>query len=346
MAFPYPTITLEEHFLSRAVQDFYAAHGHPEFYQESVLLRRCREELVEIGDVRVRSMKQNQISLQIVSHAPNSIAIDVETCIKANDELARAVGDRPETFAGFAILPMIDPVAASRELRRCIQDLKFVGALIDNTCNGRFYDSPFFWPVFETAQELDVPIYVHPSPNEVTRSFYDGNYPDAIAESLSMYTWGWHSENALHILRLFAAGLFDKLPRLKIIIGHMGEMLPFQLSRIIRITSHQWPLVGVNPERQFRQVWDENIWITTSGMFAVEPMATIVRQCKPDHILYSVDYPFTRNEWGLQFLKDLRDDDLVTDEVLAGIAYRNAEKLLRVKAAPLSQSLNSSTPSL
>lgn len=332
MAFPYPTITIEEHWLSGAVVDYYAAQSRQDPYQETVLLRRCRDELVELGDQRIKSMKESQISLQIVSHAPNSLALDVQTCIKVNDELAQAVRDRPGTFAGFATLPMIDPPAASQEFRRCVKELKFLGALIDNNCNGRFYDDPFFWPVFEAAQELDVPIYLHPSYNEQTKSLlYDGHYPNAIAQTLSMYAWGWHSENALHILRLFAAGVFDKFPRLKIIIGHMGEMLPFQLDRIIRVTSKQWPLVGVNPERQFCQVWDENIWITTSGMFTVAPMATIVRQCKPDRILYSVDYPFTRNEWGMQFLKDLRDDGLVSDEVLEGIAYKNAEKLLGVK---------------
>ena len=336
MAFPYPTITLEEHFLSGAVVDYYQARSKPDPYEETVLIRACRDELVEVGDIRVRSMEQNQVSLQIISHAPNSLALDMETCTGVNNELVQAVSGRPSRFAGFATLPMADPQAASKELQRCIRDLKFLGALIDNTCNGRFYDDPFFWPVFEMAQELDVPIYLHPSYNEQTKPLlHDGNYPEPIAQTLSMYAWGWHSENALHILRLFAAGVFDKFPRLKIIIGHMGEMIPFQIDRIIRVTSKQWPKVGVTLERPFRQVWDENIWITTSGMFTVAPMATIVRQCKLDRVLYSVDYPFTRNEWGLQFLKDLQAEGLVTCEELEGIAYKNAEKLLGVRAEPL-----------
>lgn len=108
----------------------------------------------------------------------------------------------------------------------------------------------------------------------------------------SILTTDRHSENALHVLRLFAAGVFDKFPRLKLIIGHMGEMLPFQLDRIIRVSDNQWPMAGVKLGRKLRQVWDENIWITTSGMFAVAPMATIMRQCKPDRILYSVDVSF------------------------------------------------------
>ena len=336
MTFPYPTITLEEHWLSEAVVDFYSANSRADPYQETVLLRRCRNDLVEVGNIRLKSMSDNQVSLQILSHAANIIALDANTCIKVNNELAQAARENPTSFAGFATLPMVDPEAACSEFRRCVTELKFVGALIDNNCNGRFYDDPFFWPVFETAQSLDVPIYLHPSYNEqVKPMLFDGNYPNAIAQTLSMYAWGWHSENALHILRLFAAGVFDRFPRLKIIIGHMGEMLPFQLDRIIRISANQWPMAGVKLERQLRKVWDENIWITTSGMFTVAPMATVLRQCKPDRILYSVDYPFTKNEWGLQFLKDLKDDGLVSDEVLEGIAYKNAEKLLGVKAKPL-----------
>ena len=332
MAFPYPTITIEEHFLSRHAVNFYASKSRSDPYEETVLLRQRRKDLLEIGGVRLKSMRDNQVSIQVLSHAASILALDTVTCVSINDELAQVAGRHSDSFAGFATLPMIDPTAASKELRRCVSELKFLGALIDNTCGGRFYDDPFFWPVFEAAEELDVPIYIHPSFNEQVKPLlFNGNYPDAVAQTLSMYAWGWHSENALHFIRLFAAGVFDKFPKLKIIIGHMGEMLPFQLDRIIRVSGQQWPNAGVRLDRQLRQVWDENIWITTSGMFAVAPMATAVRQCKPDRILYSVDYPFTKNEWGLQFLKDLRDDGLVSDEVLEGIAYKNAEKLLRIK---------------
>lgn len=334
MALPFPTITLEEHFLSESVVKFYKSRSYRDPYEESILIRHCRDELLEVGERRIRSMDENGVTLQIISHAPNSKAIDVETCTNVNNELAQIVSGNVERFAGFATLPMIDPLAAAQELDRCVRDLRFRGALIDNNCNGQFYDGQSYWPVFEMAEKLDVPIYLHPTYNEQTKPLlHDGNYCEAVAQTLGMYAWGWHSENALHILRLFAAGLFDKYPRLKIIIGHMGEMLPFQLDRIIRVTSKQWPRAGVAIERSFRQVWDENIWITTSGMFTVAPMATIIRQCKPDRILYSVDYPFTRNEWGMQFLKDLKDDGLVTQEVLEGIAYKNAEKLLGVKVA-------------
>jgi predicted TIM-barrel fold metal-dependent hydrolase len=295
MAFPYPVIALEEHFWADAATDFYASHSKQDPYSTTVLLRRCRDELIDLGERRLTSMQRNGVTLQILSHGASFLALDASTCKKVNDEAARATAAHPKQFAGFATIPMQDPAAASAELRRCIDELKFVGALIDNTCEGRFYDDPFFWPFFETAQELDVPVYLHPSYNEQTKPLlYDGNYPDAIAQTLSMHAWGWHVENGGHILRLFAAGFFDRFPRLKLILGHMGEMLPYQLDRIIRITEHQWPMAGVKPDRGLKQVWDENIWVTTSGMFALAPMATLLRQCKPERILMSIDYPFAQ----------------------------------------------------
>ena len=192
MAFPYPTITLEEHWLSPSVVDFYATKSRPDPYQETELLKARRQDLVEFGDVRLKSMRENQVTLQVVSHAANALALDLKTCIEVNDQLANAFNIQPESFAGFATLPMIEPKAASDELRRCVEDLKFVDALIDNNCEGRFYDDPFFWPVFETAQELDVPIYLHPSYNDLTKPLlHDGNYPEAIAQTFGMYVWGW-----------------------------------------------------------------------------------------------------------------------------------------------------------
>ena len=136
----------------------------------------------------------------------------------------------------------------------------------------------------------------------------------------------------MHVLRLFAAGVFDKFPRLKIIIGHMGEMLPFQLDRIIRVANNQWPMAGVKLEKKLRQVWDENIWITTSSAWSLDPMRCVLRNTKIEHIMYSVDYPFTTNEHGLRWIDELETSGLVTEDRLDLIAFKNAENLLRIKA--------------
>lgn len=333
MAFPYPLITLEEHWLSQSVRDFYDANDANDPNDEDGLVGTVTHALMEIGDTRLKAMDDSGVSLQILSHAPNTLALDLATCVKANNELHERMKSRPGRFGGFATLPMAHPEAASKELRRCVQDLKFVGTLIDSNCEGRFYDNPSFWPVFDAAAELDVPVYLHPAPNAQTKPLlYDGNYPDGVAESMSQYGWGWHNETAVHFLRLFAAGLFDRHPTLKLVLGHLGEMLPFQLDRIEAISSRQWPHLGLELRRNLRQVWNENVWITTSGMFHLAPMAAVLRQCKLDRILFSVDYPFGDNEAGVAFLKALKAEGMVSDAVLEGIAYRNAERLLKVSA--------------
>lgn len=333
MAFPYPLIALEEHWLAQSVRDFYVANNTKHPNDEDGLTGIMTPALMDLGETRLKAMDESGVSLQIVSHAPNSLALDLATCVKVNDELSDLMESRPGRFRGFATLPMANPEAASRELRRCVEDLGFVGTLIDSNCGGRFYDDPLFWPVFAAAAEHDVPVYIHPAPNLQTKPLlYNGNYPDAVAESLSEYGWGWHNETAVHFLRLFAAGLFDRFPTLKIVLGHLGEMLPFQLDRIEGISMRQWPHLGVKLKRNLRQVWDENVWITTSGMFFLAPMAAVLRQCKPDRIMFSVDYPFGKNEAGLAFLKALQAEGMVSDDVLEGIAYRNAEKLLKVTA--------------
>lgn len=187
--------------------------------------------------------------------------------------------------------------------------------------------------MFEAAAKLDVPVYLRPAPNPQTKPLlYNGNYPDNVAISLSEYRCGWHNETAVHYLQLFEAGLFDRYPTLKIVLGHLAEMLPFQLDRIGVISGRQWPQIGLKLNRDLRQVWDENIWISTSGMFFLAPMATVLRQFKADRIMFSVDYPFGKNEAGLAFLKALKADGMVSDDLLEGIAYRNAERLLKVTA--------------
>jgi len=329
----HPIITLEEAWLSSHVREFYRANSLADPNAEDGLTGYATAPLMEFGAKRLGSMDQNGIRLQVVSHVPNPHPLEVEVASKVNDELHQLVKGMPDgRFAAFATLPMKHPDAAATELKRCVQELGFLGTLVDSNCGGRFYDDAFFWPVFEAATELDVPVYIHPCPNErVKQVLYAGNYPDHVATSMSEYGWGWHNETAVHLMRLYAAGVFDRFPRLKIVLGHCGEMLPFQLDRTARVMERQWPHLGCKRERGFRQVWDENVWITTSGMFSVATMACVLRQCKKDRVMFSVDYPFGHNEEGVKFLSALKDEGLVDDEGLRRIAYKNAEALLGVK---------------
>jgi predicted TIM-barrel fold metal-dependent hydrolase len=317
-----PLITLEEHFFSSAV-----GHSLDDKYVEQFkAIPGLEDQLRDLGDTRLSYMEKGKVSLQVISHGPGKMT--ARQCHEANDQLAAAVKKNTARFAGFAVLPMSEPDACGPELERTVSEHDFVGALIDCHVNGRYYDGPEYEDFWRTAERLDVPIYIHPSwPSDDMAPRFSGNFTAGAARSLGASGWGWHNEVALHTLRLFASGLFDKLPNLKIIIGHFGEMIPFMLDRITKL-SVRWG----DHKRKWKQVYDENIWITTSGVWSLDPMRCILANTKIDHILYSVDYPFEKNENGLAWVEEFEQSGLVTKEQLDMIAYQNSETLLRVKA--------------
>lgn len=203
-----PLLTLEEHFdtglfPSDALHDNMPAH--------------LTAKMHDLGSGRIKDMDAGSVALQVLSHI--GCWTPVDQCIESNDRLAAACKQYPTRFAAFAQLPMQDPAAAVAELDRTVKDLGFVGALINNhTEDGSTYDDPRFWPVFARAVELDVPVYIHPTyPAENMESHYTGSFPPAAAIMMSTAGFGWHSETGLHVLRLFASGLFDKYPTLKIV---------------------------------------------------------------------------------------------------------------------------------
>jgi predicted TIM-barrel fold metal-dependent hydrolase len=310
-------ITLEEHFLAPKIRkenekDEYS--GFPE---------HILSKMQDLGDGRIKAMDDGGVGVQVLSHGPLNASSAV--CSQVNDDLAQAISKNPTRLRGFATLPMAEPATASKELSRCVEKLGFVGALIENHLEGNFYDDEKYWPVFEKAQQLDIPIYIHPTfASEEMLEHYKGNYPNQVALALSAFGWGWHAETGLHILRLYAAGLFDRFPKLKIIIGHMGEMLPFQMERCVRVSQHMGKSRGLN------DVWKDNIYVTTSGMFTLGPLACLLQSTTPDHVLYSVDYPFSSNETGAAFLEEVKASGLLDDRGFEGFVQGNAKKLLKI----------------
>lgn len=319
-----PLIALEEHFLSTAV-----LNAFDEQYQEQFkAIPAVKNMLEDVGDLRLSEMEKGKVSFQVVSHAPAPGGPSPGQCRDANDQLAASISENKDRFAGFAALPVSDPKESAKELERAVKELGFVGALVDNHVNGQYFDGDEYDCMWQKAEELDVPIYLHPTwPAENMLQQYTGNFTSGAGRSLGASGWGWHSDTGLHVLRLYASNCFDKFPKLKIIVGHFGEMLPFMLERVSNL-SVRWG----DQKRKLKQVYDENIWITTSGVWSLNPLRCILGNTKIDHILYSVDYPFERNENGLKWIEQLEQSGLVTQEELEMIAYKNSEKLLRVKA--------------
>lgn len=274
-------------------------------------------------------MDAGNVNIQVLSESAGSSSCPPEALTADNNALSATARAQPR-FKAFAALPMRYPAAAAAELERCVKELGFVGALIDSHLeDGRYYDAEEFWCVFAKAVELDVPIYIHPTtpmPN-VQEALYSGNYDDAIATGLGISCWGWHVDTALSVLRLYGAGVFWKFPKLKVVIGHMGEMLPFQLARFDEKMRQLWP----DAKKTFKEVWDQNIWLTTSGMFTLAPMACLLRNTKIEKIMYSVDYPYSDTTQGEKFLRELRESGLVSEEQFQMIASKNAANLLKIK---------------
>lgn len=276
-----PLLSLEDHFLAESVRASSSSENIPiRLYPDEVY-----QNLIDVGARRIKNMDAGNMAVQVVSHL--QVVEPLPICQKANDQLAEAVRQHESRFRGFAILPMDDVSAIPGELERCIKTHGFVGALIPNHANGKYFDDESYWPMFQKAEELDVPLYLHPAP-AVNFDAYKGNYSDDVAMLLGGPALGWHVDIAFHVVRLYASGLFDKYPKVKIIIGHMGETLPFMVDRIERMLTRRWG----SKTRGFMTVWRENFWVTTSGMFELGPLACLLRTVAVDRILYSKWHQF------------------------------------------------------
>ncbi len=222
-------IALEEHYYDPEVaKTFDGPEGRaPEI----------RRRLDDLGELRLKEMDEAGIDVQVLSHgAPSTQRLDAPTAVRlardANDRLAKVIAARPDRFAGFAALPTPDPKAAATELDRAISELGFKGAMVHGLTNGVFFDDKRFWPIFERAQALDVPLYVHPAaPHSAVVDAYYKDYVKDFPAILNA-AWGFTVETATQGIRLVLSGVFDAYPDLKIILGHMGEGLPFLLWRI------------------------------------------------------------------------------------------------------------------
>jgi predicted TIM-barrel fold metal-dependent hydrolase len=241
-----------------------------------------------------------------------------------NDHLAAVCAKHPTRFAGFASLPLATPDACADELRRAVKELKFLGAMINGTTENRFLDHPSYDGLLAAAVELDVPIYIHPHlpPPAVNEIYYSG-LPEGADRVLGSAGWGWHSEVAIQILRMVFAGTFDKHPKLKIIIGHMGEMLPVMMARIDQVSS----LDVDHLKRKPSQTILDQVWITTSGIFTQPPFIAALQTFGIDRIMFSVDYPFAPNAPGRKFLNEVA----LSPADMAKLTHGNADKLLKLK---------------
>ena len=247
-------------------------------------------------DRRLAEMDQGGIDIAVLSLNADGIqaipdaAKAIEMARRTNDALAKAVGKRPDRFAALAALPLQDPQAATAELQRCVRDLKFKGALANGFSQtgtadtAIYYDLPQYRPFWAEVERLGVPFYLHPRyPLPGRRAAYDG-HPWLVASA-----WGFAEETALHALRLMGSGLFDAFANLQIVLGHLGERIPYDLWRL----DHRLAKVPNRPAKKtIRDYLRHNFHVTTSGHFSTPSLIHAILTMGADRIMFAVDYPF------------------------------------------------------
>jgi 2,3-dihydroxybenzoate decarboxylase len=313
-------IALEEHYWDKNIASHFKGYAAN---RTSTLMQN----LYELGEGRVKKMDENGIDVQVLSHgAPAASHIPVQVapslCREANDQLREAVRAHPKRFAAFACLPTPDPKAAADELERCVTKLDFKGGMIYGRTHDKFMDKKEFWPIFERAAALDVPLYLHPQePHPAVVEAYYADY-DKDFLGFKVAGWGFGVETATQCIRLVLSGLFDKYPTLKIIVGHLGENLPFALWRIHAEVKPRDPSIPFS----FRDVFSEHFWVTTSGFFSTPALQCTIQEMGIERVLFSIDWPFCEIEPGVDWMRDLQ----LSAADKAKIYGENAAKLLKL----------------
>jgi predicted TIM-barrel fold metal-dependent hydrolase len=291
-------IALEEHYADPAI----AAHA-PAGSGRGPAYAALGSKLNDLGELRLKEMDAAGIDMQVISHAPSPLqqlepTLATGLAIGANDRLHDAVDRNPERFAAFAALPTPDPQAAADELERCVTRLGFKGGMIHGSSRNEFHDARKYWPIYQRAEYLDVPIYIHPGPPhpEMVKAYY----ADYLADfpGLNGAAWGFTIDTANQVVRMILSGLFDAYPKLNVIVGHMGESIPFLVDRIDEALKRPG-----NKPVNFKDTFSDRFYLTTSGHFSTPALLCALLEVGIEHILFSVDWPFVDNEPGMRWME-------------------------------------------
>ena len=322
------TIAIEEHFITPMYREKVAANEFRKFYLSSrseQIGHDIVEQNADLGAKRLAHMDAAGIDVQVLSFGspgPQGFGADVAIPMAkdANDRAYEAVKAHPERFAAFAALPTANPEAAAKELERCVTQLGFKGAMIHGHTQGSFLDEKKYWVIFERAERLGVPIYLHPTlaHPDAMNSYFKGY------EELARAGWGFAVDTSCHFLRIVFAGVFDAYPDLKIILGHLGEGLPFAMHRLNDHTARAAARRGLKkaPIEYLR----DNLLVTTSGNWYEPAFVCTLLALGADRILFAVDWPYEANTTGMAFLEKLSISDADREK----IAHGNAERILRM----------------
>ncbi|MDR3658935.1 MAG: amidohydrolase family protein [Mycobacterium sp.] len=316
-------VTLEEHY---ATAEYLAATE--QFLPADAKSAPLRAALLDLDDARIAAMDTGGVDVQVLSLASGGqhrlAPADATALVRdANDAAYAATRRHPDRLRMFTSLALRQPDRAAEELRRGVRELGCVGGFLDGTMGGSFLDDPRYTPIFEAASELDVPLYLHPSPPpRAVREIYTAGLPDSSAYFLATAAYAWHAELGLHCLRIILAGVLDRFPKLRLIIGHLGEHLPYSLLR----AQDGLPTSVTGLQRPISDYFLDHFTITTSGYFTTPPFMCARDVVGSERVMYSVDYPYRSPQSGAEFLRRLP----IPVAELAQVAAGNAERILKL----------------
>ena len=316
-------IALEEHFVTPELVEYgksTAAFVQPQTWA------KIGERLLDITEERLTKMDAAGLDVQVLSlnspgiQAEPDARVATAKAAAVNDSLAKVIAKHPTRFSGFCALALQDPESAANELERAVTELGLVGALVNAHTHGVYLDDPSMFVVWERAEALGVPLYLHPA-NGVDQSHVFSGHPE-----LQGAMWSWGLDTATHTLRIIFGGVFDRFPQASLILGHMGEGLPFTLWRLDSRwgvqNHHGIELELGNPSEYIRR----NVYVTTSGVASPAPLLGAVLALGADRILFATDYPFESISTACEFI----DGAPISEADRSKIAFANAETLLKL----------------
>ena len=336
-------IDIEAHFYTHEYQDYLLYRKEPpreELYKGYVRLwyepkiwephgLEIEDRLVDISTGRLKNMDMAGVDMQVLSLStpgceqfPPAKANSLSR--KTNEELYEVINKHPDRFAGLAALAPQSPEKAARELERAVRELGLKGAKINSHVKGDYLDNKKYWPIFEMAESLDVPVFLHPNtPSPRSIKPYE-DYGFALAGP----PWGFGAETSLHALRLIYSGVFDKYPRLKIVLGHLGEGLVFWLYRIDFSFKRPWMEEEIRPKikRMPSEYLRNNFYVNTSGMYSIPAFMSVYLELGAEHIMFAADYPYENSQEAVEFIKQVP----ICDADKERIQHLVAEKLFKL----------------
>ncbi len=339
---PYRRIATEEAFsvpeVYQALREWAATADPAEpdrdfwdfvFTQDSPGLRRVRRQLLDLDGERLEVMDANGVDVHLLSLTAPGVqtfpaAAAVSLARLANDRLTSVIARHRGRFAGLAAVAPQDPPAAAAEISRCVTELGLNGVVINSHTGGEYLDEERFWPILEAAEALGAPIYIHPRSPATSMAAAFRKY------GLETGIWGFAAETGLHALRLICGGVFDRFPGLRIVLGHLGEGLPYWLYRIdymhpVRASYHQRPSLSLKPSEYLKR----NFAITTSGMNWAPVLRFCIEAVGADNIMFAIDYPYQVTEDAVRFL----DEAEIPEGDKRKIYHVNAERIFGIPPA-------------